>query len=205
MRAHQPATPMSLVGATAVLVGSLTGCSTTSSPGSSGATAPYEDIFILRSERKERVARSTWCTTERAGFASLRAPALMEERFNFWSVETRAADGRISNAQAANLGEGRACFGMTESRTAVNFYLEGTFGTLSISGRGECDLAVGDMPEKDMFVSRCVVPLKVASDSYTGGLLVTSSLTSKELYGLVTNPPGYTQVSIGTIRLWRRH
>lgn len=131
---------------------------------------------------------------------------MLEDRFHFWSVETRVADGRIGNTQAANLGEVRGCFGATENPAVVNFYLETNLNGLAISGRGECAVVLANQPEKNMYVSRCAVPLKVASDAYAGGLLVTSSMTTNEVtFGLQTNPPGYTQVSIATIRLWRRH
>jgi hypothetical protein len=191
------------VGAVAALAG-FSGCSAT--PPASSATASYEDIFVLRSERKERLTQSSWCTEERAGFAPLSGPSLLEDRFHFWSVETRIADGRIANTQAANVGEIRACFGATENRAVVNFYLETTLSGLAISGKGGCTVVLADQPEKNMFVSRCTVPLKVASDAYVGGLLVTSSMTTNEAtFGLQTNPPGYTQVSIATVRLWRKH
>jgi len=192
------------VGAGAALAG-LWGCSVTPPAPLSSAIPSYEDILILRSERTQRLTESSWCTKERAGFAPLSGPSLLEDRFNFWSVETRIADGRIANTHAANLGELRACFGSTETRGLFNFYLETTLGGLAISGKGECTLVLPDTPEKDMAMFRCAVPLKVASDAYTGGLLVTSSMGSKQLIGLETNPPGYTQVSIATIRLWRKH
>jgi len=171
-------------------------------PAPSGAGDSYEDIYVLRSERKERITQSSWCTKERAGFAPLSGPSLLEDRFNFWSVETRVADGRVANTHAANLGEVRGCLGGTENPAVFNFYLESSLSGLAISGKG----ALANQPEKNMYVSRCTVPLKVASDAYVGGLLVTSSMTTNEAtFGLQTNPPGYTQVSIATIRLWRKH
>lgn len=182
----------------------LSGCSATPSAPTSGATPSYEDIFVLRSERKERVTPPTWCTPERAGFAPLNSPTLLEDRFHFWSIETRVADGRISNPHAAVVGEIRACFGATATRGLFNFYLETKLGALTMTGKGECTFGVADLPEKDLLIARCTVPLKVASDEYTGGLLVTSSMGSKALLGLQTDPPGYTQSSIATIRLWRR-
>lgn len=190
---------------TGVVLAALWGCSVTPPALSVAATAPYEDILVLRSERKERLTESTWCTKERAGFAPLRGPSLLEERFKFWSVETRAADGRISNAQAGSVGEARACFGATENNAVFNLYIESTLGQIAISGKGECTFVLVNMPEKDLSLARCTVPLKVASDAYVGGLLVTNTMNSKEAIGLQTNPPGYTQASIATIRLWRKH
>ena len=148
---------------------------------------------------------SSWCTQERAGFAPLEGPSLLEDRFNFWSVETRAADGRISNTHATNLGEALTCFGLTPTRGLVNFYIETTLGGLTMSGKGECTVLLPDVPEKGMAAVRCTVPLKVVSDAYSGGLLVTNTMNSKQPMGLQTDPPGYTQASIATIRLWRKH
>jgi len=183
----------------------LCGCTATP-PAPPGAGDSYEDIFVLRSERKERITQSSWCSKERAGFAPLSAPSLLEDRFNFWSVETRIADGRIANTHAANIGELRGCLGGTDKAGVLNFYLETTVNGLAVSGKGDCTLVLADQPEKNMYVSRCTVPLKVTSDAYVGGLLVTSSMTTNEAtFGLQTNPPGYTQVSIATFRLWRKH
>jgi hypothetical protein len=207
MRATKAAKAMSLTGVAILLAGGNMGCtSTPSAPSSASVSISYEDIFVLRSERKERITTSTWCTPERAGFAPLSGPSLLEDRFHFWSVETRVADGRIANVQAADLGEARACFGATESRAVFNFYLETTLSGLAISGKGDCTVVLADKPEKNMYLSRCTAPLRVASDAYVGGLLVTNSMTTSEVtFGLQTNPPGYTQVSIATVRLWRRH
>lgn len=190
--------------AVAPLAAILVGCSVTPSPPTTSAIPSYEDIFVLRSERKERVTPPTWCTPERAGFAPFNAPTLIEDRFHFWSIETRVADGRIGNPNATVVGEIRACFGATATREIFNFYLESRLGTLTITGKGECTFGVADLPEKDLLIARCTVPLKVASGEYTGGLLITSSMGSKALFGLQTDPPGYTQSSIATIRLWRR-
>jgi hypothetical protein len=38
---------------------------------------------------------------------------------------------------------------------------------------------------------------------YLGGLLTTNTMTSQAALGGDTNPPGYTQASIATLRLWR--
>ena len=183
----------------------LWGCSVTPPASSVAAVASFEDILVLRSERKERLTESTWCTKERAGFAPLRGPSLLEDRYVFWSVETRVADGLISNTHAANVGVARGCIGATENNAVFNFYIESTLGQITISGKGECTFVLANMPEKDLSLARCTVPLKVASDAYVGGLLVTSTMNSKEAIGLQTNPPGYTQPSIATIRLWRKH
>ncbi|GAB3653423.1 hypothetical protein GCM10028813_25080 [Ramlibacter alkalitolerans] len=88
-----------------------------------------------------------------------------------WSVERRTADRRVSNAQAVNVGPPCACFGATESPNRFNLYVEMTGGELAVSGKGECPIEIGDMPEKGMSLARCVVPLKLDSVAYTAGCL----------------------------------
>jgi len=36
-----------------------------------------------------------------------------------------------------------------------------------------------------------------------GGLLTTNTITSSAAFGGDTDPPGYTQASIATLRLWK--
>ena len=41
-------------------------------------------------------------------------------------------------------------------------------------------------------------------DAYMGGQLTTNTIGSQNALGAVTDPPGYVQSSIATIRLWKR-
>jgi len=74
------------------------------------------------------------------------------------STLVKNAEGEVTgtaNTHAANLGEVRACFGVTENPAVFNFYLETGLSGLAISGKGECTVALAHQPEKNMFVSRC--------------------------------------------------
>lgn len=50
----------------------------------------------------------------------------------------------------------------------------------------------------------CVLNLMDSAGFYVGGQLTTNTITSRNSLGTVTDPPGYTQASIATIRLWKQ-
>jgi hypothetical protein len=87
----------------------------------------------------------------------------------------------------------------------VSFYGGGALGAVTFTGRGECRYVKQDYPEPGIAVLRCFLELSDLPKEYVGGLLTTNSITSsKNLLGEKTDPPGYTQSSIATVRLWRR-
>ncbi|WP_425069624.1 hypothetical protein [Reyranella sp.] len=159
-----------------------------------------EDIYLLRSIREPQDAGAAWCSSDRTGFDAFLTDA--ERFFSFWSVQSRAEDGRVTDAQAGRVAELRGCFGPTPERARQNFYAEIRLGPLLVEGHGECLALALDFPEQGLFPVRCQLVLGKAGP-YVGGLLTTNTLTSKAPFGGVTEPPGYTQASIATIRLWR--
>lgn len=159
-----------------------------------------EDIYLLRSIREPQAADAAWCSPERTGFAPF--PSDAERFFSFWSVQSRPADGKVTDAQAARVAELHGCFGPTTEPARQNFYAEIRLGSLQVQGRGECLALALDFPERGMFPVRCQLVLGKAGP-YAGGLLTTNTLTSKAPFGGVTDPPGYAQASIATIRLWK--
>src|SRR5262245_2269437 len=54
-----------------------------------------------------------------------------ERFFSFWSVRTRAEDGRVVDAKQARVAELRGCFGPTSDRARQNFYAEVGLGGIS--------------------------------------------------------------------------
>ena len=165
--------------------------------------AALEDIFVLHSVRMERQPKSTWCTPDRTGFAPAPGASLVEDRFTMWSVRVQAQDGRIDAAKAGEVGPLRACFGSTPDPTVVDFYAEATLAGLAVAGNGACHRVQADLPEKGISSFRCHLVLRGLAPPYTGGLLTTSSLVSQALIGAETEPSGYLQTSIATVRLWR--
>jgi hypothetical protein len=188
----------------AALLASLLGCASTRPiPDTSPSASGLEEIYILRSLREERTPKSTWCTSERAGFAPFKTEFLLDDRFTFWSVQVRPEDGRVANTRAGKAGDLRTCFGLTADPKVVNFYAEGHLGELPVAGNGDCLFVRPDFPEKGIATLRCFLNLRGLPSAYVGGLLTTSSLTSGNVIGGETDPAGYTQTSIATIRLWR--
>jgi hypothetical protein len=156
---------------------------------------------VLRSIREERAPSPDGCSASRTGFEPL--PTGAERFFSFWSVRSRAEDGRIVDAKQARVAELRGCFGPTEDRARQKFYAEIELGALSFRGSGEC-LAVGiDVPEAGLFPVRCQLVLSGLPAPFVGGLLTTNTMTSKTPFGGDTDPSGYIQASIATIRLWK--
>lgn len=157
-----------------------------------------EDIFVLRSIRERATAEPGWCNPTRAGFTPN-----AEGVFSFWSLRTDAETGRVTDASAARVAKLRGCFGATENRAKQNFFAEIELGAITVRGTGECEALALDTPEQGMYPVRCQIVLTDVPAPYTGGLLTTNTMTSREPMGAVSEPPGYTQASIATIRLWK--
>jgi len=165
-------------------------------------SAAKEDIYILRSIPEPREPTEGWCAATRSGFEPL--PKNAERFFSFWSVRTNPEDGRVVETKAARVAELRACMGATPDRPRQNFYAEIKLGSISFQGKGEC-LALGlDFPEPGLFPVRCQLVFSGLPPPYVGGQLTTNTMASRAGVGGASDPPGYTQASIATLRLWRQ-
>jgi hypothetical protein len=189
--------------ATAVIVGVVTLLSAGAAP--SGHAAPrakaaLEEIYILRSIREQREASADWCSSAKTGFEPFAKDA--DRLFSFWSLRLRA-DGRVIEAKDKRVDELRACFGATSEPARQNFYAEIKLGSMSLRGSGECLALKVDFPEAGLFPVRCQLVLSGLPAPYVGGLLTTNTITSSAAFGGDTDPPGYTQASIATLRLWK--
>jgi hypothetical protein len=167
----------------------------------SAPTSALEDIHVLRSVREERGPSQPFCTAERIGFA----PGVNADRFSFWSMTVRPADGRITNALVREVGDVWACSGPTSDPRVINFYLEGQVAGIEFrSIGGDCRLMQINYPEPGLFTYRCVLELGGLPVPYVGGLLTSNTIFSAgAVIGTETVPAGYLQSSIATIRLWR--
>jgi hypothetical protein len=164
----------------------------------SAAQTPLEDIYIARSVRESHAAPTAYCSRERAGFA-----AENEDQFTFRSVAVRTSDGRVVDSNVQTVGAIHACFGPTANPAIMNFYGEGSLADTAFQGRGECRVVRPDFPERGLTPLRCFLDLSGLPAAYVGGELTTNTILSRQALGLATDPPGYTQASIATIRLWR--
>lgn len=163
--------------------------------------AGREDIYVLRSIREHREAEPGWCSAAKTGFEPFAEDA--ERFFSFWSVQIEPQDGRITSAMTDQVGELRACFGATGEAPRQSFYAEVKLGSVTFHGKGECLALQINAPEPGLFPVRCQLILSDFAPPYVGGVLTTNTMTSRARFGGASDPVGYTQASIATIRLWK--
>ena len=167
---------------------------------STSSQSSVEDIYVLRSLRDARsTTPSAFCDSTKIGFT-----AQIEDRYTFKAVATQARDGRVIDAIRQNAGRLQACFDSVPGVADTNFYGEGQFAGVNATGKGKCTLIVVDFPEPGITSFRCFLVLSNLSPPYFAGVLTTNTVKSREPLGERSDPPGYIQPSIATIRLWRK-
>ncbi len=164
------------------------------------AGGAVEDIYVVRSLRLSRTKATSFCVTSRTGLAEMNT----EDQYNFQSVRTKTSDGTVSDANVETVGTLHACFGATPDPTRFSFYAEGALGGTPFIGQGDCLMAREDFPERGLRLFRCFLDLSGLPEGYVGGHLTTNTVASKRSIGDVSDPPGYVQPSIATIRLWKK-
>jgi hypothetical protein len=188
-----------VAGAALIFVSALATCVTSSSSSGAPTLESPEEIYVLRSIRERRQPVADWCSAAKTGFEPF--PTDAERSFSFWSVSS--VGGKVVDAKAARVAELRGCFGPTPERARQSFYAEIELGSLTFHGSGECLALAVDFPEAGLFPVRCQLVLRELPAPYVGGLLTTNTLTSQAAFGGDSDPPGYTQASVATIRLWK--
>jgi len=188
------------------ILGTLAACST---PGSARSTPDsaasissppgVEDIYVFRSLREERSAPDAFCAASKTGFT-----AKVQDRYSFKAVMTRAPDGKVVDARLHDAGTLHACFDGVPGVPDANFYAEGVIAGVSATGKGKCTAIATDFPEPGITSLRCFLLLSNLTAPYVAGVLTTNSVTSRQPIGDRSDPPGYIQPSIATIRLWRK-
>jgi hypothetical protein len=169
-------------------------------PAARASDRRVEDIYIARSLRESRVTATEFCAEGRTRFAGAR----FEDRYTFRSTATRGSDGLMIDTNVQTIGRLHACFGSTADPATSSFYAEGALGAVTFTGRGECRTTKRDFPEPGMVVLRCFLELGDLPSGYVGGQLTTNTMGSRNVLGENADPPGYTQPSIATVRLWKR-
>lgn len=175
-------------------------CAFTASASAVDAGGDVEDIYVVRSLRLSRIQATGFCAASRTGFVEMNT----EDEYDFQSVKTKTSDGMVSDANVETVGTLHACFGGTQEPTRFSFYAEGALGGTPFTGHGDCLMARQDFPESGLQVFRCFLDLTALPEGYVGGHLTTNTVTSKRTLGDVSDPPGYVQPSIATIRLWKK-
>jgi len=167
--------------------------------GLAAAQSAPETIIVARSVRESRVAPTAFCAEARVGFGN----AQREDSFAFRSIAVRPSDGVVTDASVQTIGELHACVGTTPDPQTINFYAEGVVAGVTFKGRGECFVGPQNVPVDGVWLQRCFLNLSDMNDGYSGGQLTTNTLASRRIFGEESDPPGYTQTSIATIRMWR--
>jgi hypothetical protein len=157
-----------------------------------------EDIFVVRSVRLSRTAPTPYCTERRTALP----PTTFEDQYDFKAVATRPADGAVIGAAGATVGHLRACF-TVRSDSVVVWFAQGDLNGIQLTGRGDCRTDGREFPEPGVGTWRCYLDLTGLSAGFVGGQLTTNTIQSRALMGTESDPPGYTQPSIATVRLWR--
>ncbi len=163
------------------------------------ARAQVEEIYIARSVRESRVAPTDFCAVAKTGVTPI-----YEDRYSFHSTSSRSSDGRVVSANMKTIATAHACVGQKTDPAIFTFYMELQLGRSALTWNGECTQTRSDFPEKGAGVMHCVLNLMDSAGFYVGGQLTTNTITSRNSLGTVTDPPGYTQASIATIRLWKQ-
>ena len=154
---------------------------------------------MVRSLRETRIPAADFCRQAPADFGGT-----YEDTYSLQSIEVSSTTGRVSNTAVAEIGRLRGCFGKTAEPGVSGFFAIGSLAGVSFRGLGDCRTIVTGMPETGFASFRCYLRLTELPTDYIGGVLTTNTLNSRRLVGLETDPPGYTQPSIATIRLWRK-
>ncbi|HSG01054.1 MAG TPA: hypothetical protein VLA20_07975 [Vicinamibacterales bacterium] len=164
------------------------------------ADPPVEEIVILRSIRLSRVTPTDFCAPARTGFS----PATAEDRYEFRAVATEAASGTVTDANGPRAGTLHTCLSPTSDPLIQSFYAEGEVGGMPLVGRGQCRRISRDFPETGIILATCHLELTGLPPAYVGGQLTSNTVGSRLLLGPDSDPPGYTQPSIATVRLWKK-
>jgi hypothetical protein len=159
-----------------------------------------EEIYVVRSLRLSRTTPGTYCAERRTGIAN----AALEDRYDFKAITTRPTDGRVTNASGPTVGHLHACFGGTADSLVEAFYAEGDLNGVRLTGRGECRTEGKESPEPGITPWRCYLDLTGLPVAYVGGQLTTNTVVSRAALGAASDPVGYTQPSIATVRLCKK-
>lgn len=163
------------------------------------ALGSKEEIYVVRSFLIARDRPTNFCSQAGPGFGKLQS----ENHYLFKSIAVQTTDGRVVNTSVRTVGKFHACIGEANDPKVMSVFAQGSLGPVSFTGRGECLIDKQNFPEPGIDSSRCYLNLRDLPNQFVGGKLTTNSVGSRRLIGGISDPPGYTQPSIATFRLWR--
>ena len=175
----------------------LAGCAATPDFNSE-MTGGVEEVYVLRTVRSAHTSGATpECSAAPFTVAN-------DSVYQLWSMAVQKSDGRITDSHASSPGSFRACIGSLTDRV-IPMYAIFNVGGLNYTGVGECLLTKTPPPVKTLLPLNCVLDLTGLPAPYTGGILVSSTLTpvGRDL-PIDAHVPGYLSTSVVTTRLWKR-
>jgi hypothetical protein len=168
--------------------------------GQPAPAAPVEEIRILRSIRLSRAAPTEFCSQPRTGFSGTQN----EDKYSLTVVTSRTDDGLVTDSTSKKVGAGHVCLGPGADAATMNLYLEVELAGLAFRGSGKCTRVTSEFPESGLSALNCVASLSGLPEPYVGGLMTSNTMLSRKTLGAESEPPGYAQASILTVRLWKR-
>lgn len=159
-----------------------------------------EEIYVARTARTQHKPGATPACAS-APFASAN-----EDYYELWSLEVRAKDSRVVDTHKSAVGGFTACLGQLVAGHPVPMYATGTVARIPWIGVGECTVVKSQPPVKTVIAFHCLLDLSGLPDAYTGGFLVSSTLSpfiSRD-QPATAHVPGYLSTSMITMRLWRK-
>ena len=163
------------------------------------AKGAVEDIYVVRSVRLSRMSPTGYCAAARTALPA----SAFEDQYDFRTVTTRPADGAVTNAAGPTVGHLHACIARIADSLFV-WFAQGDLNGVRLAGHGDCRTESRDFPEPGIALWRCFLDLTDLPPGFVGGRLTTNTIQSRALLGTTSDPVGYTQPSIATVRLWRR-
>jgi hypothetical protein len=167
--------------------------------GQPAQASQVEEIYIARSVRLSQVEPTNFCAEAKTSFKANR-----EDQFEFRTTSVRTSDGRMLDAYGKVIASGHGCTGPTNDSAIIAFYLELRLGSNTLKGIGDCRRTKVDFPERGLRPTHCQLNLSDTLGKYVGGQLTTNTMGSRRLLGPDSDPAGYVQPSIATIRLWKK-
>src|SRR5262245_29615684 len=165
------------------------------------ADGDVEDVVVARSLR---ISRNTGANITAGCDASITGfTATLEDTLEMYSVRL-SNQGIVKNNRRRKTGDLHVCLGPTAAGPTVwNFWTDGTLTGVSFHAIGTCTEKLTNYPEVGLRTFNCYQDLKNLSGGYIGGTFTTNTISSLQLFGEESDPPGYTQASIATVRLWK--
>jgi hypothetical protein len=111
------------------------------------------------------------------------------------------------------IGRANVRFAKSGPSLTIIIYVRNIFGlttkesshpSMMATSRATTSAAKRDFPEKGLIVYRCFLDLSGLPGGYVGGQLTTNTMYSRKILGMESDPGGYTQSSIATVRLWKK-